>query len=85
MSSNDYGKTATITADIINNVNGSCGIMMGASSNKNSTTISINSQGTFSVSYIIQSDDTQLECLIPTFSGVLTGLIYVDNIKFNIQ
>ena len=58
--------------------------MMGSSS-KNGTVIPVNSQGTFTVSYTIPLDITNLECLIPTFAGGSTGNIYVDNIRLKIQ
>lgn len=84
LSQEDYGKTATLTVDITNNLNNAALLMMGGSS-KSYITIPKNSQGTFSVSYIIPSDLTKLECLIPTFSGITVGVVFVDNICLNIQ
>lgn len=84
ISSEDYGKTAILTADITSNLSNNASIQLGGSS-KNIITIPRNAQGTFSVSYTIPQNMDKLECLIPTFAGRITGTIYVDNIQLNIQ
>ena len=79
-----YGKTATLTVDVTSNLSGASSIQLGGSS-KNYTAIPKGCHGTFSVSYTIPPDMTKLECLIPTFSGPTTGTIYIDNIILKIQ
>ena len=85
VNSEDYGKTATLTADITSNLNNSAVLMIRSSGKQTTTTIPVNSQSTFSVSYAITEDNAKLECLIPTFPGNTTGSVYIDNIHLNIQ
>ena len=85
VNSEDYGKTATLTADITSNLNNSAVLMIRSSGKQTTTHIPVNSQSTFSVSYAITEDNAKLECLIPTFPGNTTGSVYIDNIHLNIQ
>lgn len=83
ITSEDYNKQITFTADLTNKLNGSAVLQIKAEEIVQ-TNISRDSKGTFSVSTTIPENLNTLQCIV-AFSGTITGCLFADNIKLTIQ
>ena len=77
----DYGKTFIFTANVKNNLNGSCSIQISGDSLKYSS-IPKDSEGVFSITYSnVTSNSINV---VVAFAGANTGTVFFDNLVLNV-